>query len=191
MAHERLQAVREQIVAWCAGRSWTWRAPLLAWLAWSGLWSLRDPFRPDLFGALNLGIHEGGHLLFSWLPGEWLMVAGGTLLQLAAPAASAVMFLRQPDYFAVTVCGAWLASGLRDVSVYVADARAMDLPLVTVGDGEAVHDWNYLLGSLGLLGADAVLSGLVWALAFVCLWGSIAAGGWMLFRMARPAPVVE
>src|SRR5207253_2494489 len=47
---------------------------------------------------------------------------------------------RQPDWFAVTFSGAWLATNLYGVATYVADAREMDLPLVTVGGGEPGHD---------------------------------------------------
>jgi hypothetical protein len=132
-------------------------------------------------------LHEGGHLLFGYLPGEFLAVAGGTLLQLAAPVLSAVMFLRQPDYFAVTVCGAWLSTNLYNVAADMADARAQGLPLVTVGDGECVicHDWGYMLGQLGMLSLDTTLAGLVRVLAFVVMRGSLAAGAWMIGQMAR------
>ena len=178
---------RERVEDWCAGRSWLARAPLVVWLAYVAVRHLADPLYTSLFGSLNLALHEGGHLLFGYLPGEFLTVAGGTLLQLAAPVLSAVMFLRQPDYFAITVCGAWLATNLYNVAAYIADARAQELPLVTVGDGECVicHDWGYMLGQLGMLSLDTTLAGLVRLLAFLVMWGSLAAGGWMLWRMAR------
>jgi len=86
------------------------------------------------------------------------------------------------------VCGAWLSTNLYNVAAYMADARAQELPLVTVGDGECVicHDWGYTLGQLGMLSLDTTLAGLVRVLAFVVMWSSLAAGGWMLWRrMAR------
>jgi hypothetical protein len=181
----RLDALAEEIDGWCAGRSWLVRTPLVLWLAWIGVRHLADPSYESLFGALNLGIHEAGHLLFSWT-GLWLAVAGGTFLQLLAPLLSAVMFARQPDYFALPICGAWLATNLYNVATYLGDARAMELPLVTVGDGGSViHDWNYLLGTASLLPLDTLLAGLLRAVAFVTLWGALAIAAWMLFRMAR------
>jgi hypothetical protein len=176
----------EEVAAWCVGRSWLARAPLVLWFAWIGVRHLGDPLYSSLFGALNLGLHEAGHLLFSWL-GLFLAVAGGTLLQLAAPLVSAFMFARQPDWFALPICGAWLATNLYDVATYLGDARAMELPLVTVGGGEpeVAHDWNYLLGTVGLLPYDTVLAGGVRLAAFVVLWGSLAAAVWILVRMAR------
>jgi hypothetical protein len=180
------QDIRDAVAAWCAGRSWPWRAPILLWLGWIGLRHLADPLYDSLFGALNLGLHEAGHLVFSWLPGQFLAVAGGTLLQLAAPVMAAVMFMRQPDYFAVPVCGAWLGMNLYNVAAYMADARAQVLPLVTVGDGDCVvcHDWAYMLDAVGLLRLDTALAFLVRVLAFVTMWASVAIGAWMLHRMA-------
>jgi hypothetical protein len=182
-----LSGWRAQVEEWCAGRSALVRAPLLLWLAYVGIRHVADPLYTSLFGALNLGLHEGGHLLFGYLRGEFLAVAGGTVLQLAAPGMAAVMFLRQPDYFAITVCGAWLATNLYNVAAYMADARVQELPLVTVGDGECVicHDWAYMLGRVGLLSLDTTLAGLVRVVAFILMWSSLAAGGWMLWRMTR------
>ncbi|MET0554106.1 MAG: hypothetical protein ABW221_13775 [Vicinamibacteria bacterium] len=180
-----LEALVEEVEGWCTGRSWLARAPVVAWFAWIGVRHLGDPFYESLFGALNLGIHEAGHLLFSWF-GLFLGIAGGTFLQLAAPLISAVMFARQPDWFAVPVCGAWLATNLYNVATYMGDARVMELPLVSVGDGDSIiHDWNYLLGATGLLRLDGFLAGGVRVAAFALMWGSLAAAVWMLVRMAR------
>jgi hypothetical protein len=179
---------REAVSSWCEGRSAVLRAPLLLWLAWVGVQHLRDTDYQSLFFGLNLGIHEGGHLLFSWQPFEFLTVAGGTLLQLAVPVLSAMMFARQPDYFASAFCGGWLSMNLYNVATYMADARELDLPLVNVGGGEGDHDWNYMLAAVGLLEQDTRLAALVRVAAFLVMWGSVAAGAWMLWRMARSAP---
>ena len=135
----------------------------------------------SLFGGINLGIHEMGHIVLGWAP-EFIAVAAGTLFQLAAPVISGFLFLGQPDYFALPVCGVWLSTNLYHVATYMADARALTLPLVTVGaeGGEVEHDWNYMLSALGLLGWDIRLAALVRVLAFLSMWGSIAAGVWVL-----------
>ena len=44
----------------------------------------------------------------------------------------------------------WTGESISDVAIYMADARAQALPLI--GGHVAVHDWNYLLGQLHLLG---------------------------------------
>ncbi|HVS25914.1 MAG TPA: hypothetical protein VHE58_01165 [Burkholderiales bacterium] len=184
-----LRAFREEIETWCRGRLWYGRALFLLWLAWIGIEHLRDPLYSSLFGGLNLGIHEAGHLLFRFFGFEFLMVAGGTLLQLAAPVGAAVMFLRQPDYFALSVCGAWLAINFYNVAIYMADARAMELPLVSVGGGgDVIHDWHYMLSTLHLLAWDTRFAAFTRLIAFLVMWGSIAFGAWMLWKMAKTRP---
>ena len=174
----------DDIENWCQGRIWYGRALLLLWLVWVGIEHFRDPIYTSLFGGLNLGIHEAGHLVFRF-DGEFLMVAGGTILQLAAPVGAAIMFLRQPDYFALAVCGAWLSTNLYNVATYMADARAMELPLVSLGGGDTIHDWHYMLTHLHLLVWDTRLASFTRFLGFLAMWGSIAFGAWILWKMAR------
>jgi hypothetical protein len=125
-----------------------------------------------------------------WCRGKW-WAPRGPLLQVAAPLVSARMFTRQPDYFAAAFCGTWLATNLYNVAAYVADARAQDLPLVSVGGGEVTHDWSYMLGVLHLLEWDTRLAGLVRLAAFLVAWSSVAAGAWLLWEMREQARAGE
>lgn len=98
---------------------------------------------------------------------------GGTLMQLLMPALFVWYFTRQGDRHAATVALWWVAQNLWNISVYVRDARAQELPLV--GGGE--HDWNYLLGALGLLDQDQLIGGLVrFAGVLLYLWACLR--GW-------------
>jgi hypothetical protein len=169
---------------WCEGRSWHVRLPLLIYFAWVGIRQVLDPRYWSLFDSLNLPIHEAGHLLFRF-DGDFLCAAGGTILQLAAPIASAVMFFRQRDYFAIAVCSGWLSTNLYQIGVYVADARAQALDLVTVGEpqGPIRHDWNYMLGELGLLEYDAALGWLVCQTGLLAMLACLGGGVWLLWHM--------
>ncbi|OQX56238.1 MAG: hypothetical protein B5M53_02420 [Candidatus Cloacimonas sp. 4484_209] len=178
------QRVRNKIEIWCKGRNWYLRAVLLIFLIYVGCRHLFNPFYTSIFGGLNLAIHELGHLVFRFA-GEFIMVAGGTILQLAVPLVSAVMFVFQQDYFAVTVCGVWLSTNLYSVAAYVGDARAQVLYLVTVGGGEPIHDWHYLLSHLHILSWDTSIATFIRLMAFISMWGSIVVGVWMLWIMAR------
>ena len=178
---------REDARAWAAGRLWWPRALLLAYLAYAGYRHLTDPEYGSIFSGITLAIHELGHVLFGFL-GEWLSVAGGSITQLAAPVAAALILLRQRDYFGVAVGGAWLSMSLSNLAVYVADARAEELPLVSLGGGDVVHDWNYLLGSVHLLPHDGQIAGMVRFGAFVLLVASIGLGAWLCAVMARRSP---
>src|ERR1700759_3108015 len=169
MAYEEIQLIRPQsfgerllddIPDWCRGRWWPVRIPLLLYFAYMGACQFADPHYASLFGGINLGIHEGGHLLFR-SGGQFLYVAGGTILQLFAPLASMIMFFRQRDYFAIAICFGWLSTNLAGVGVYMADAEKMILPLVTVGDSPIVtHDWRFLFTKLGLLSQCETIGGM-------------------------------
>lgn len=164
---------------------WVPRALLLAYFAYVGVRHLRDREYGSLFGGINLAIHEAGHLVFGFL-GEWMMVAGGTILQCAMPVVATWLLVRQGDWFGLPVGGFWEATNFYGVATYMGDARAQELPLVTIGGGEpaVAHDWTYLLGSAGLLDHDVQLATTLRGLAFLLLWGSIVLGGWMCRLMA-------
>jgi hypothetical protein len=180
----RLSALRDDVKDWCAGRAWWARFPLWAYLAYTLLryFAGSESYR-SIFDAINLGIHELGHYLFSYF-GQFLHVAGGTIAQCGAPILSGVMFLRQRDYFAISVCLFWLGTNLAYVSVYMADARALKLPLVSPGmgvlppgDGGVLHDWNHLLGVTGLIPYDTAIAALIQVVAVGCMLAGLGLGG--------------
>jgi len=175
---------RADAVAWATGRMWWPRALVLAYLAYAGWRHYSDAEYGSIFSGITLAIHELGHVLFGFL-GEWLGVAGGSITQLAAPLAVALIMLRQRDYFGVAFGGAWLSMSLSNLAVYVADARAEALPLYSLGGGEPIHDWNYLLRSLHLLPKDTAIAGGVHFLALACLVLSVLLGAWLCRVMAR------
>ena len=169
----------------CLGRNPWVRLPVVLWCVWMWKGHLADPLDQDLVKGLNLGIHELGHVL--WSPfGQFLTIAGGSLTQCAAPLVGTAMFLRQRDPFAVFFSFSWLATNLFDVAAYCADARAMELPLVSpFGSDEIVHDWNYLLERTGLLSRDLAIAAVLRAAGSLCFLVSVAGMGWCLRAMFR------
>lgn len=113
-----------------------------------------------------------------------MAIAGGSLAQVAAPVAAALLFRRQRDWFGVTVAAAWLASSLFGLAAYVGDARARELPLVGL-TSDPVHDWNWILGRLGILPWDHALAGILRVLSFAAWLGAVVAGSWLCLEMAR------
>ena len=111
-----------------------------------------------ILDGANLIFHEAGHVLFL-VVGEFLQVLGGSLTQVAIPAMCVAYFAlrRQPAASAAALF--WTGESLTNVAIYVADARRLALPLLG-GDG-GIHDWNYLLGRLGLLNQADLLGRLV------------------------------
>ncbi len=124
-------------------------------------------------------IHEGGHLLFRFF-GEFLSVAGGTILQLAVPAALATFFIFDRHVQGTAFCTFFFFEQLLPISTYMADARAQQLPLITVGDADyVIHDWEYLFGKLGVLEHDVQIAHAVRIVGWI---GMLATVAWMIWR---------
>lgn len=172
---------------WCRGRMWIPRALLLLVLVYIEIIKLRDPTRWTIFYGITLGFHEMGHLLFAWAP-QFIGVLMGSVFQIAVPVAVIVVFLRQPDYFGMSVGGFWLSYAMFELSAYVGDARSRDLPLVGFAAQEDLeHDWHYILDTLRMLPADHVFAFLLQVLAFAAGAASLAFAVWLLMQMRRPA----
>lgn len=152
-----------------------WRAALTFVLAVYGWRCLRTPGEYRWLDSLDLAIHETGHLVFAF-GGELLTILGGTLFQLLVPAAFVAALWRQGDRHGATVPLWWLGQNFWNVSVYVRDARAQELPLV--GGGE--HDWAMLLDQRGWLERDQAIGGAVFLVGVVLYAVSIGAGVWAL-----------
>jgi len=72
-------------------------------------------------------------------------------------------------------------------ATYMADARAMVLPLVTAGgDGDYIeHDWNAIFTSLGVLQYDTTIAGLV---RFLGWCGMIGVVVWFVWSAWKAEP---
>jgi hypothetical protein len=131
-----------------------------------------------------LPIHEGGHLLFGWF-GKMIGVAGGTLLQLGVPLAIAIYFLFQRHLTGTAFASFFFFENFLQIATYMADARAMKLPLVTVGNADDVgHDWFILFSSLGVLKHDTQIAAVVRALGWLGMIGVVV---W-LYRRGKKNP---
>jgi hypothetical protein len=158
-----------------------WRAGFaLALAVWLSVYFRRT----DHFGLLDhvdLAVHEAGHVLFASF-GEFMGMAGGTLLQLIVPLAFVAYFGLRRDPYAAAIVAFWFAQSLCNVATYMADARAQRLPLV--GGEYVLHDWHWMLSRVGLIRHDTVLAGGVRAFAAVVLLAALAVA---LRASLRPA----
>ncbi len=175
--------ILDDIREWSRGRNPIFRIILLLFFLYIGIRHLADPMFNSIFKSLNLGIHELGHIVFGPF-GEFLSIAGGTILQCLMPVISMLMFYNQRDYFAIAISFGWLSTNLYDVATYMADARSLSLPLVSpFGTENIVHDWNYLLNVMGLLQWDTKLAFCVRILAFLSMVICIGFGSWIVKNM--------
>jgi hypothetical protein len=130
---------------------------------------------PGLMDGVFVPIHEGGHLIFRVF-GEFLCVAGGTFMQLCVPFALACSFAWRREAQGVAFCLFFMFEQFFPIATYMADARRLDLPLLTVGDAEyVIHDWEYLFGRFHVLQYDTTIASAMRTMGWlgmlgVCLW---------------------
>lgn len=182
----------DEMREWATGRSPWWRLAVFVVLFLQVFPPLRAAGETTLFSGIIFGAHEFGHLFFAFF-GEWMSIAGGSLMQLLIPIGAAAVVYRSRDWFGIAICGIFLAASLADLSWYIADARAQEMDLVSFSPEGAVHDWNYLLHSAGMIGSDTALARLTRFIAFVVLALSAAFAARLLYwmktlRRAEPAP---
>lgn len=159
----------------------------IAWLCFYALFLLYVLVSSQNFlfiDNVNLVIHEGGHLLFSW-GGPTLTLYGGTILQWLVPFLLAAYFYanRHTTGFAFSLF--FFFENWRYTSFYMADARAQALPLVSVGGGgdeENMHDFYRIFTQLGLLNHDTQIGAVTRALAWIGMLGVVAWLAWRIFR---------
>lgn len=128
---------------------------------------------------LTLAIHEAGHLLMGFFGSEFLMTAGGSLFQLSFPLAVFFHFLKRENTAGCLFAVFWTGYSLINVSFYMADAQIQGLVLITGKTGRegGLHDWNYLLGQLGLLKQAVELARMVFFAGVVGMVFSVLAAG--------------
>lgn len=152
-----------------------WRLVLLLLVADQA----RRPFQEigrGLFGGITFGAHEFGHLVFALFGHEFLTIAGGSLMQLLVPIGAGALMWRARDGVGIAITGLWLAAAIWDLSWYVGDARALQLPLVSMGGEGDDHDWSYLLRTFDLLRRDVVIAAQLRRVGMV-VWVAALVGG--------------
>lgn len=164
------------------------RPALIAWLVFYGLFLLylfHAAGEATLFDNVNLVVHEGGHALFGWF-GMTIGIMGGTILQLLVPLLLCIGFFWKRQLAGTAFCAFVFFENFLPIATYMADARAMQLDLVTIGDPEnAIHDFHYIFAKFGLLEHDTQIGAIT---RFVGWIGMFAVIAWLAYRATRPQP---
>ena len=125
----------------------------------------------------NLLFHEAGHP-FVGLFSSRLETYGGTLGQLTFPAVLAVSFWRKRQALAFAAAVIWFFENWLNIARYMADARALELPLLGGGD----HDWNTIFTRWNILQYDLNIAA---AVKFTGWMGMGLAALWVGWRWWR------
>jgi hypothetical protein len=135
----------------------------------------------------NLLFHEAGHP-FVGLFSERLEPYGGTLGQLTFPAVLAISFWRKEEPVPVAVSAIWFFENFLNIGRYMADARALELPLLGGGD----HDWNTIFSRWHVLQHDVQIGSTVKTLGWLGMLAACAWVGWRAWQdRKRPVPQTD
>lgn len=168
---------------------------LLFLIAWS--WSYFSiplvalGFNPGWMHNVHLVFHEAGHAITAMLTDRRVpVVFMGSGLQVFFPLVVTVAFyFTNHDAYGAALGLWWTGHATLDVAPYIADSRALQLPLLSGGTGAEVegHDWEFLLGHWHALAHDteiaawvALAGRVVMGLAFLWALGAVIYEGFLL-----------
>jgi hypothetical protein len=141
-------------------------------------WCVATPAKWHFVDFVNLIFHEAGHTITFFLP-SILTALAGSMLQILIPAACAFYFYQRGELLSTNLLCLWVAQNILSVSVYVRDALPMNLTLL--GGDYATHDWNYILGQLGLLQQSAFIADCLVLICYLIMVFSTATIGHYLY----------
>ena len=165
---------------------------ILMALAWWGWYFIALDYQSNEIGRsfmhnINLVFHEAGHVIFIPL-GRFMSIVGGSLFQVLLPLGLMLAFLLvNKDGFGAAVCLWWAGQSMMDLAPYIADARALRLPLLGGGTGAdtpGMHDWANILRQLGLLQPDQAIASAVDTAGAVVVVLALAWAGILLGKYA-------
>jgi hypothetical protein len=138
-----------------------------------------------------LPIHEAGHVLF--IPfGRFMTLLGGSLMQVLLPLVLMASFVfgfggSRRDNFAASLMLWWAAMAMVDLAPYVWDALDPKMMLLggKTGAESDGHDWQNLLGDLGLIRRAHLIAGIVHTAGLIVMLLASAWGAVLLYFQYR------
>ena len=197
---------KQRIDEYVKDKLWYWHLPL--WLF--GLYifvmllgfdlTKPLPFVVQIPHAFDFMLHEVSHIVTGWLP-ALLTAAAGSGSELLLGALFVWGAFRFGNYFATLFCCLWLMLACMSVGAYMADAVPQQIPLVSLGaalsgSDAATHDWHFIFGQLGMLGASGFIGGAFKVVGILVGLFGLSFSAWVMYKMgaaadARPAMTKE
>lgn len=143
-------------------------------------------FGEQFLHLINTPFHEAGHIFFRPF-GQYITSLGGTLGQLLMPLICLfTLLIKTRDPFGASVCLWWFGENFLDIAPYMADARALEQPLLGGNVGHSspygFHDWEYLLTEINVIEYDIILANIVYVLGSLIMILSLLWAGYLLFK---------
>lgn len=157
-----------------------WRVIPVGVLFWYFMYSALNSQDWHFIDGVDLIIHEAGHWVFIFF-GQFVSILGGSLIQILIPLVFVLYFFFRRDFFSASILLMWLGYNFVNISVYMADAVRMQLPLL--GGDFVIHDWNYIFNALGLLEYSGAIADLVRIIGiFVIITGAVLSFRYLVDR---------
>lgn len=116
---------------------------------------------------VDLIFHEAGHTIFSFF-NLFTQILAGSVFQVALPLFISIYFFFSEQKISGALCLLWVGQNLLNVSIYAGDALRMQINLLG-GDG-VIHDWNYLLSTVGLLNSTSTVALIIYAMGLITMF---------------------
>ena len=165
------------------------RVLLLLWCVLAAVGQLRShDFEFNIVYGVLFGVHELGHMVVGLAGNDVLTALAGSAFQVLLPIGAAALLWPRRDKYGIAICGCILAYSLAQVGVYIADARAESLDLVSLSAEGQTHDWNFILERWHLLRQDVAIGHFVKDIGWVVLAGSVVLAVLALKALWAPPP---
>lgn len=163
---------------------------LTVW-GWLIIFSYMDEyaFGEGFLHMINTPFHEAGHVIFRPF-GQYMHSLGGTLGQLLMPLiCMGTLLIKTRDPFGASVCLWWFGENFLDIAPYMADARALEQPLLGGNVGYkspyGFHDWEYLLTEIDMIEYDIIFAKISYVFGSIIILLSLIWAGYLLFKQYR------
>jgi hypothetical protein len=188
------KALARDIDEYLHGKLWYWYIPLMLLGIYAFFGVLRyDPnTQPSIAimpaQSFDFWMHELAHIATAMLP-ALITAASGSLSELLLGSVLIFGAFKTRCYFAAMFCCLWMMLACQSVGIYMADARAQRLDLVSLGGAlsggdTVIHDWNYIFGKLNLLRLDRFIGGSVRVVGVLIGLFGLGFALWLMIRMA-------
>jgi hypothetical protein len=186
--------IKTQIDEYVKNKTWYWYLPLwfFGWYVFFKLLGYDPnnglPFVISIAQAFDFMLHEMAHIVTAFLP-SILTASAGSLSELLLGIALIVTAFKTRGYFAVMICALWFMLACQSAGVYMADARAQKLELVSLGGAlsgsdTAIHDWHFVFGKLHILPLDTFIGGAVRLFGVLVGLAGLMFAAWIMYKMA-------
>jgi hypothetical protein len=150
------------------------------------------PFFIAIAQAFDFFLHEMAHIITAFLPAI-VTASAGSLSEIILGVILIVTAFKTKGYFAVMICALWFMLACQSAGIYMADARAQRLELVSLGGAifgsdTATHDWNFVFGKLHILPLDTFIGTTVRGIGILVGLSGLIFAAWLIIKMAAATP---